>query len=266
MRDKEDVPHEEALPDFYGLDDAEFPTIQEVKDELSAMVDAGELCMGWDAEQQAFTYWFPADEEEVWEDLAPEPTPTARRRKTFRPKGFRRAVLTVAATVAPLLLGMVAEASLDEHAQNRRPGLDHPDLAGGWAEEPTSAPTSASIAADIVTEPFEARPDGDNYARHARPTAATATHMASSYVGRHRKLSGASVPKKTDAKRPDAKRTDSTTAKTPSPAPAKKRTLPSPSPIGAAPEMPAGGARPKRENPVQEVVHNVLSPVESLLR
>jgi hypothetical protein len=258
VRHKEDVPHEDALPDFYGLDECEFPSIHEVKDELSEMVDAGELCMGWDAEQQAFVYWFPEEAEEVWEELAPEPAPTSRRkpRKGHR-KGLRRALLTVAATVAPLFMGMVAEAALDDHVHHQT--NTDPDLvADDW--QPTTLHT-APIANTSTLGYLETRPDSDSYARHARPTTSPTVEKPNSYVGRHRKDIGTAV----SGVKPGRQKKN--TSKVPGNSAAAHAKTPTASDSSTSTTAPAVPSRhkPKHENPVQEVVHNLLSPVQTLL-
>ncbi|MFE2099542.1 hypothetical protein [Streptomyces sp. NPDC059468] len=259
VRHKEDVPNEGALADFYGLDECEFPSIHEVKDELSDMVDAGELCMGWDAEQQAFVYWFP-EEREVWEEQPlPESAATAHRRKAprGRRKGFRRALLTVAATVAPLFMGMVAEAALDDHVHHQT--NTDPDLADdNW--QPQTVHTTP-IANTSTLDNVETRPDSDSYARHARPSTSPTVEKPNSYVGRHRKDIGTAVSRANPGQQ---KKTTSKVPGNAAAAHAKSITAPSASTPRTVPAVPSRH-KPKHENPVQEVVNNLLNPVESLL-
>lgn len=132
VRQQEDVPNEEALPNLYVLAEPD-----EIDIELADMVADGELYCGWDEELSEFVYWYP---EETELESAATPAPVKRRRRSLRSHRnvYRRVFLTLVASIAPFFVGMVAEAGLDDHAQ---PGMDQPDGAAADWEAP-SAPTA----------------------------------------------------------------------------------------------------------------------------
>lgn len=242
VRHKEDVPHEGSLPDFYGLDD-------EIDMELSALVDAGELCMGWDSETQEVIYWLP-EEPELAEQ--PEPAPKHSRRAPKprkRSKLYRRALLTVVASVAPFFVGMTAEAAMDMRSEPTHP-LDQPDLAGADAPSPSDQPTTYD----------DYRPTGaaySNAARHAKVTTSPTVEKPGSYVGKHRKT----LPKKVAETVKATKKPESKTPKPDvkaTPAPAVKAT---PAPAVTTPAAPKQAPR----TPIEDVVTGVLGTVHSLL-
>jgi hypothetical protein len=243
LRDKEDVPHEGSLADFYGLED------DGIDAELSALVDAGELCMGWDSETQEVIYWLP-EEPKLTERPEQAPKPHSRRARKPRKRSnvYRRTVLTVVASIAPLFVGMAAEAALDMHADSSRP-MDQPDMAG--ADVPAPAP-SAPVQ-DAVDTSSDYRPNSSNYqlaAKHARVTSSPTAEKHESHVGKHRK-----APEKPTTVRPKASR--KTESKTPIPSPA----------VTAKP--PATSDAPSRQDPntpAEIVVHGILDPVGSLLK
>jgi hypothetical protein len=255
VRDKEDVPHEGSLADFYGLEDDDTPSLQEVKDELSALVDEGELCMGWDAEEQAFVYWL-REEPELAEE--PEPSPErprrSRRKARRRMSAPRRVLLTLAASVAPFLIGMVAEASMDMHYERTHPDVE-PDMADAEASTTGSdiEPQTATVALAQDYRPTAV--DYANSGRHAAPTTSPNVEKSNSYVGKHRKEIGTPISKlaeeghgkKAGPKHPHLAAGD---PKKPHPADSPGRKKP---------------PRQKPHNVVEHVVSTVLGPVEALL-
>jgi hypothetical protein len=240
LRDKEDVPHEGSLADFYGLED------DGIEAELSALVDAGELCMGWDSETQEVVYWLP-EVPELVEQPAPEPRSRRARKPRKRSSIYRRTVLALAASVAPLLVGMAAEAAVDMHADSPHP-MDQPDMAG--AEVPTP---SATVQAATTTGLSNYRPTGSSYqlaARHAKVTTSPTVEKPGSYVGKHRKALGKHIAESAKASR-------KTESKTP-----RHHLSGAPRPSVAPP------SRTKQDpnTPAEHVVNSILGPVESLLK
>jgi hypothetical protein len=243
LRDKEDVPHEGSLADFYGLED------DGIEAELSALVDAGELCMGWDSDTQEVIYWLPEEPKLAEQpEHAPQPRSRRARKVSKRSNIYRRTVLTVVAAIAPLFAGMAAEATLDMHADRSRP-MDQPDVAG--AEVPT--PSATVQAAATTTSLSNYRPTGSSYQladRHARVTTSPTVEKPGSYVGKHRKALGKPITGRSKASR----KTESKTPR-PSAAVTPKRSVTLPSPTERDPNTPA-----------ERVVDGLLSPVESLLK
>uniref|UniRef100_A0AAU3I6F6 Uncharacterized protein n=1 Tax=Streptomyces sp. NBC_01393 TaxID=2903851 RepID=A0AAU3I6F6_9ACTN len=227
VRQQEDVPNEEALPNLYVLAEPD-----EIDIELADMVADGELYCGWDEELSEFVYWYP---EETELESAATPAPVKRRRRSLRSHRnvYRRVFLTLVASIAPFFVGMVAEAGLDDHAQ---PGMDQPDGAAADWEAP-SAPTAEPSTDSAPAVPLSSV--SPSRARHARPVAGPAVEKPGNYVGRHRKSTSS------------AKARDS---RAPGSLPRKTRKRPAPKPH-------AGG----HLDPVREVLGNVLAPVEGLL-
>jgi hypothetical protein len=247
LRDKEDVPHEGSLADFYGLED------DGIDAELSALVDAGELCMGWDNETQEVIYWLP-EEPKLTERPEQAPKPHSRRARKPRKRSniYRRTVLTLVASIAPLFVGMAAEASLDMHADRTRP-MDQPDMAGADVPAPTPAPSTSVQDAVDTASVSGYRPNGSSYenaAKHARVTTSPTVEKPESYVGKHRKALGKHI-----TVRPKASR--KTESKTPRPSPA------------VTSKPPVTSDAPSRQDPntpAEIVVHGILDPVASLLK
>jgi cytoskeletal protein RodZ len=243
LRDKEDVPHEGALADFYGPED-------DVDEELSALVDAGELCMGWDSEAQEAIYWLPEQPEQ------PQSTPKRSRRAPkprSRSKLYRRTLLTLVASVAPFFVGMTAEAALDMHAERSHP-RDRPDLAGNDVPEPPSEHATYTTY----------RPTGSAYehaARHAKVTTSPTVEKPQSYVGKHRKA----LPEKAVDAMKASKKPESTTPK-----PAVKATAAPAATVRQAAQTPAAvppaPAEQKPHTPIEAVVTGVLGTVDSLIK
>jgi hypothetical protein len=212
----EDLPYEDELPDFYGPED-------EIEAELSELVDAGELCMGWDSERQEAIYWLP------------EPTPVAEpsgpvthRRprhahKTHRhSKLYRRVVLTVAASVAPFFIGMMAEAAVDMHTERTHP-VDQPDIAVDTAHAGTVTPaatTATAKNAGSTSHYGNYKPAGSSYTP-AKVTVSPTAENPGSYVGTHRKVIGAAAPKA--AKKPESPAPTASASASPSPAAPRPR-------------------------------------------
>jgi hypothetical protein len=241
LRDKEDVPHEGSLADFYGLED------DGIEAELSALVDAGELCMGWDSDTQEVVYWLP-EEPELVKHPAPKPRSRRARKPRNRSSIYRRTVLTLVASMAPLLVGMAAEAGLDMHADRSRP-MDQPDVAG--AEVPTP---SATVQAEATTTGLNNyRPTSSSYqlaARHARVTTSPTVEKPGSYVGKHRKALGRPITVRSEASR-------KTESKTPRPS------------VAVTSKPPVTSHAPSKQDPntpAEIVVNGILAPVQSLLK
>jgi hypothetical protein len=241
VRDKEDVPHEGSIPDFYGLSYED-----EIDAELSALVDAGELCMGWDSETQEIIYWLP-EEPKAAEQPEHAPTPRSHRARK-RSNVYRRAVLTLVASIAPLFVGMAAEAALDMRADSARP-VDQPDMAG--AEMPT--PPAPAPAVNLSTSLESYRPTGSSYqlaAKHARVTTSPTVEKPESYVGKHRKALGKHLAERAKASR-------------------KTESKPPRHHLSGAPKRPVTSQAPHRldsNTPAEHVVEGILAPVESLLK
>jgi hypothetical protein len=239
VRHKEDVPHEHAIPDFYGLQEPD-----EVDTELMALVDEGVLNFGWDPEQQEFVYWLREDDPALVKQPDPAPKPRSRRAKRSRRATplYRRTMLTLVASLAPFVVGMTTEAALDQWDHRHKPTMDQPDMASEDLPVPTATATHNTF-----------RPTGSAYqdaAQHAKVTTSPTVEKPGSYVGKHRKVIGNHLSK------PSGK---------------PKKTAPaSPTPSGAVahttPKRTAPTAPDEGRGAVQEVVHNVLAPVETLLK
>jgi hypothetical protein len=129
VRDKEDVPHEDAIPDFYGLDsDA---SEGQVEDVLFAMVAEGTLEYGWIEERGEFGFWHvdaifetaqePAPEPEPVVELPAYPLPSRALHKRPRATLVRKILQGVlAAVVAPFIIGAYA------YATDHQKGSDGP--------------------------------------------------------------------------------------------------------------------------------------------
>ena len=160
VRDKEDVPHEGSLPDFYGLQDDEEDSA--VTEALMEMVDSGEMSFAWDEDRQDFVFWnnlpdSEPDREEVTATAAPrpeiEPLPvkhTGRRRRP-KPTGlgvFRNAlVITVAAMAAPFAVAnMPAETFKSLH----EPDHNDDDSASSPSTEFTDAPVQVGQVGTVT--------------------------------------------------------------------------------------------------------------------
>jgi hypothetical protein len=251
VRDKEDVPHEDALPDFYGLDNA-FDGSDEVTDELLQLVEDGELCFGWLEDRQEFGFWFP-DEESAGRPLVIPDTPLQQptkvsRRRPKRPL-LKRSFLALAATVtAPFAVGMCAYAAEEgehrAHQEMERPDITSDvsdgtdDLAPSEHEMSAYSPTPApsSYAGGTVTK-----------AKHAKVTAQPETAVTKAPAGKHRKVTA--IP----ATGPSA---------VPSKSPAFTVKLPSVSP---SPSPTAPRHHHHHSGVVGSVVQDVFSPVVHLL-
>jgi hypothetical protein len=250
VRHREDVPHEDALPDFYGLED------DGIDAELSELVDAGELCMGVDPQTGEVVYWFPEADAEEPEQPKPAPRHSRRARKPRkRSTLYRRTMLTVIASVAPFFVGMSAEAALDMHADRNHP-MDQPDMAG--AEVPTPPAPAKAVAHSNTLDTY--RPTGYSYESAAGnaevTTSPTAKVPASptaekpgSYVGKHRKGLGRHIAAREKASR-----------KTESETPRRSRSDDSEPPV-------ASHTQSKRDpnTPAEIVVNGILGDVGSLL-
>jgi hypothetical protein len=239
VRHREDVPHERALPDFYGLEDDGIVT------ELSELVDAGELCMGVDPDSGEVIYWFP----EAEEPEQPQPAPPRSRRahkQRKRSSLYRRTLLTVVASLAPFFVGMTAEAALDMHAERNHP-MDQPDVVGD--EIPSPSPT-AQTASDVTHTVHSYRPYVPvTTTRRAGVTTSPTVEKPGSYVGKHRKAlpkriaTASKTPKKPESKAPEPAATTTPKPATAPPAPAKQQP----------------------HTPAEAIVNGLLGPVEAIL-
>jgi hypothetical protein len=234
VRDKEDVPHEDAIPDLYGLDNAsEDDAVEEI---LLQMVEDGELCFGWLEDRQEFGFWYAED---ASEPVTPEPVPAPARVSRRRPKRplARRILVGVAATfAAPFAIGLCAYAA--EQGEHHAHPVDQPDLTsddvpvGGKDREADYQPLGAS-SAPIPT------PSSTKRARHAKPSVHPEKPKAAASAAKHAKKAA------TATKGPAA---------LPTGIPTIKVTLPSPVPTAA-----------KHDGPLGMVVKAVLAPVGALL-
>jgi hypothetical protein len=205
LRDKEDVPHEGSIPDFYGLEDPFEDTAEgQIEAVLLKMVDEGELCFGWIEERQEMGFWRCDDAESCCPTPEPAPEPerkrvSHRRAPTARQRVMSRAMVTMVAAVAtPFAIGVAAYA-VDEAREHRKPTVEQTDLA---AEEspsqtpaPVTTPTVVQAPAQLPTvNPNSARggiPDAQNHKkpdhpRHKRHHLAE-EHKGHHYRGRHRR-------------------------------------------------------------------------------
>ncbi|MGW0626130.1 hypothetical protein [Streptomyces sp. NPDC002758] len=251
VRHKEDVPHEGSIPDFYGLGEED----DGIDEELSALVDAGELCMGWDSDTEEIIYWLP-QETPLAEEPEPAPKrPSRRAHKTPRKHAalYRRAVLTLVASIAPFFVGMTAEAAMDMHAERTHP-MDQPDMVGN--EVPTPTPTAAAtdtpLDAEGTVDTSDYRPTGSSYAlaaRHAKATTYPTTEKPGTYVGKHRKAHG----KPTKVRPKASKKTESKPPRSHDGNPHRPRAVP------------PKHSEQKPHTPAETVVVDILGPVQSLL-
>jgi hypothetical protein len=246
VRDKEDVPHEDAIPDFYGLDNASGES-DEITDELLQMVEDGELCFGWLEDREEFGFWFP-DEEPAGRPLVMPDTPLQQperisRRKPKRPL-LKKVVLALAATVtAPFAVGMCAYAAEQgEHRAHHE--MERPDLTSDDTE---------NIAPDAVAS-YSPAPAPTSYVQEAKDAVAKAKHA------KHAKASA--KPEKNPTKAPTGKRRKAAATPAPSAVPSTtpaitvKLPSPTPSPSHTSASHPG---------PVGSVVHGLLGPVVHLL-
>jgi hypothetical protein len=248
VRHREDVPHEDALPDFYGLED------DGVDAELSELVDAGELCMGVDPATGEVVYWFPEESTPAEEHGAPAPEPRNHRARRPRKRStlYRRTVLTLVASVAPFFVGMTAEAALDMHAERAHP-MDRPDVAGDEMPEPAPTEDVSDVTGYTHYVPASSGSRPLTPARHAKVTTSPTAEKPDSYVGKHRKA----LPKHAVAAVKATKKPESKTPKPAATAPAKTATTTAPKPPSP----------PKQEphTPAETVVNGLVGTLESLL-
>jgi hypothetical protein len=255
LRDKEDVPHEGSIPDFYGLADPFEDTAEgQIEAVLLKMVDDGELCFGWIEERQEMGFWRCDDAESCCP--TPEPAPpkvSHRRTRTARHPVMSRAVVTlVAAVTAPFAIGVAAYA-VDEAREQRKPTVEQTDLAAEEtpSQTPAAKPTVAAVPAPLPTvNPNSAR-GGIPEAKNRREPAHRSHHhrllgdrQGHDYIGRHRR---------------DGDGDDTPLA--PSTAPVTALTRPTATPSPTATPRPT--ALSGRRN--TGLVSEVFQPVESLL-
>jgi hypothetical protein len=248
VRHKEDVPHEHAIPDFYGLQEPD-----EVDTELMALVDEGVLNFGWDPEQQEFVYWLREDEPALVKQPDPAPKPRSRRAKrSRRPKPlYRRTMLTLVASLAPFVVGMTTEAALDQWDHRHKPTMDQPDIASDDLPVPTATPTPTHNTFRPTRSAYQ------DAVRHAKVTTSPTVEKPGSYVGKHRKVIGNHLSNPSGKPKKDTSKPKNTAPASPTPSGTVAKTTP----LRTAPSVPDEG-----RGAVQEVVHNVLAPVETLLK
>jgi hypothetical protein len=258
LRDKEDVPHEGSIPDFYGLADPFEDTAEgQIEAVLLKMVDEGELCFGWIEERQEMGFW-RCDDAESSASCCPTPEPAPqrvshRRAPTTRQRVMSRAMVTMVAAVAtPFAIGVGAYA-VDQAREQHKPTVEQTDLAAEEtpSQTPAAKPTVAKAPAPLPTvnsnsarggipEPKHKKPDHHEHHRHHL----LGGHQGHHYVGRHRR---------------DGDRDDTPLA--PSTAPVNTLTRPTatPSPTATPRTTLLSGRRDTG------LVSEVFQPVESLL-
>lgn len=247
VRHKEDVPHEDALPDFYGLDKSSEED-DEVTDELLQMVEDGELCFGWLEDRQEFGFWFPDEEPAgrllVMPDAPPEPV-SATRGRPRRPF-IKRALLALAATVAaPFAIGVCSYAAEEGEHHAHHP-VDQPDLAAendGYVSNGDVHAMSSHPETPVnrpVTTTSYMRPTAIR-AKHAKPSVKPEVASTAAPAGKHRKAPVLLVPSAAPSS------TATLTVKLP---------VVTPSPSATALHHPGS---------VSTLVHGVLGPVTSLI-
>lgn len=243
VRDKEDVPHEDAIPDFYGLDNASEE--DEVEETLLHMVEDGELCFGWLEDRQEFGFWHcdDVDDSQCCPTSEPAPTPEpvpaparVSRRRPKRPLARRILVGAAATLTAPFVIGLCAYAA--EQGERHAHPMDQPDLTSddapvsGKDREADYQPLGAS-SAPMPT------PSSSKRAKHAKPSAHPEKPKATASAAKHAKKAAIAT------KGPSA---------LPTGIPTIKVTLPSPVSTAA-----------KHDGPLGMVLKAVLAPVGALL-
>jgi hypothetical protein len=260
LRDKEDVPHEGSIPDFYGLEDPFEDTAEgQIEAVLLKMVDEGELCFGWIEERQEMGFWRCDDAESCCPTPEPAPEPETKRashrrtRTTRHPVMSRAMVTLVAAVTAPFAIGVAAYA-VDEAREQRKPTVEQADLAAEESPSQTPAPVATPMVVQTPAQlptanPNSARggiPGAQNrkkpeHPRHRRHHLAE-EHKGHHYRGRHRRED---------------------TPATPSTAPVTTLTRPMVAPSTTATPRPT--VNEGRRNTQGGLVSEVISPVEALL-
>jgi hypothetical protein len=212
LRDKEDVPHEGSIPDFYGLADPFEDTAEgQIEAVLLKMVDEGELCFGWIEERQEMGFWH-CDDAEPTASCCPTPEPAPqrvshRRAPTTRHRVMSRAMVTMVAAVAtPFAIGVGAYA-VDEAREQHKPTVEQTDLAAEEtpSQTPAAKPTAAAAPAPLPTvnpnsarggipEPKHKKPD--HHERHHRLLGDRQGHH---YIGRHRRDGDGTSPAPSNA-------------------------------------------------------------------
>lgn len=157
LRDKEDVPHEGSIPDFYGLEDPFEDTAEgQIEAVLLKMVDEGELCFGWIEERQEMGFW-RCDDAESASACCPTPAPepqkasSHRRTPTTRHRVLSRAMVTLVASVtAPFAIGVAAYA-VSEAKEQHKPTVEQTDLAAEETPSQTPAATPKATTPTAIT-------------------------------------------------------------------------------------------------------------------
>jgi hypothetical protein len=246
VRDKEDVPHEDAIPDLYGLDNAsEEDGVEEV---LLQMVEDGELCFGWLEDRQEFGFWYPEFEPEQPADPAPASAPAPAHASHRRAKRRRldRILMGVAATLtAPFAFTLYAHASSAADHDARHP-MDQPDLTSD------DVPVASEPAREIGDAGYQ--PQGASAAPMPAPSSAKRPRHAKPYMQPETPRAKASAAK-------HAKRTAPVT-KGPSALLTGKPTVKVTLPASSTAPVPSTG---KHEGPLSTVVNTLLAPVGALL-
>jgi hypothetical protein len=158
-------------------------------------------------------------------------------------------MLTLVASLAPFVVGMTTEAALDQWDHRHKPTMDQPDMASEDLPAPTATTTHNTF-----------RPTGSAYqnaAQHAKVTTSPTVEKPGSYVGKHRKAIGNHLSKPSGKPKKDTSKPKNTAPAPPTPSGTVAKTTPK----RTAPSVPDEG-----RGAVQEVVHNVLAPVETLLK
>lgn len=249
VRDKEDVPHEDAIPDLYGLDNTS--ERDEVEETLLQMVEEGELCFGWLEDRGEFGFWHcdPLEDSQCCPTSEPDGPqsacePEPERASHRRPKQplARKILLGVAASItAPFAIGVVAYAAEqgEYHGGQSHP-IDRPDLTSDEIPEQHSAADAGNTTSYQPIDSSPTSAPAPSRAKHAKPPTRQETPKAPISTGKH--------AKKSVSKGPSA---------LPTGIPTIKVKLPSPVPSPTT-------AQVKEPDPVGSLVKSILAPVGAL--
>lgn len=251
VRHKEDVPHEDAIPDLYGLDNTS--ERDEVEETLLQMVEEGELCFGWLEDRGEFGFWHcddlegsqycPTSEPDGPQSACkPEPVPErVSRRRPKRPLA-RKILLGVAASItAPFAIGVVAYAAEQgEYQGGQSQPIGRPDLTSDDIPEQHSAADAGNTASYQPLDTSRTPSPAPSRVKHAKPSTQQETPKAPISTGKH--------AKKSVSKGPSALPTGIPTIKVKLPS-----SVPSPT-----------AAQVKRPDPVGSLVKSILAPVGAL--
>lgn len=193
VQDKEDVPHEHALPDFWAD--------QEVSDEdleaaLFEMVESGELVCGWIEERGEFGFWAP---EPTQEPVQQAPTAGRHRRSAVSKISFavRGSLLVGLAMVSAPIAMAISTDSVRDHV--KKPSAEVPDVSpdvhtdGGVIDKPSAKDYATPHVPESPTSAPH-KPAGYTPRPPAHRSVIPAVEFLgqkAAYVGKHRKPSAA---------------------------------------------------------------------------